>query len=146
MRIRSFAPSSPCADAPSFAAAGGFTPLADPFRAAINIRSAGPGNAQLATRIVVELGACPTVPVHWEIARDPSFRRPERYGLLLARDEDAFAVQVMLQGLERGRTYWARLWAGGAWSRPVRVRTGRRANGSSALSLTLARRLQSKAG
>jgi hypothetical protein len=141
MRVTPYPPRQE--SAPSFARDGQFAPLHEPFRAPIAIASAGPGAVVLSTALSAAVGFS-IVPVHWEVAREPSFRTPERYGLLLVREADAFTVRVSLQGLERGRSYWARLWAGGSWSRAVRVRTGPRANGSSALSLKLSRRQQSQ--
>ncbi|HEX5657890.1 MAG TPA: PhoD-like phosphatase N-terminal domain-containing protein [Polyangiales bacterium] len=119
---------------PSFALGGSFAPLHEPFRAPISIASAGRDAVVLRTSLCAAEGFS-IVPVHWEIARDPSFITPERYGLLLAHEHAGFDIEVSLNGLERGRSYWARLWAGGTWSRAVRVRTGPRANGSSSLAL-----------
>jgi hypothetical protein len=134
MRLRNHPPREPSTRVPSFASGGVFALLPDPFRAPISIASAGPGAVSLRTLLSVVAGHA-MIPVHWEIAREPGFVRPERYGLLLAQAEAQFAVELSLSGLERGRSYWARLWAGGAWSRAVRVRTGPRANGSSARAL-----------
>lgn len=144
MQLRPHFRESPLSIAPSFARGGEFAALPVPFRAPITISSVCPGTVRLVTALSVEPGFA-LVPVHWEVAREPGFRRPERYGLLLAHQEHGFTVAISLEGLERGRSYWARLWAGGAWSRVVRVRTGPRANGSSALALTLSRRLRAKA-
>lgn len=144
MRLRLHLSRGLTVSAPPFALGGQFAPLQDPFCEPIAIASAGPGAVVLRTALSGCAGFS-IIPVHWEISRDPSFFTPERYGLLLAREREAFTVHVSLHGLERGRSYWARLWAGGTWSRPVRVRTGPRANGSSALALKLARRLQSRA-
>jgi phosphodiesterase/alkaline phosphatase D-like protein len=138
MRLRNYHPRETAGRAPSFVLGGDFAPLKDPFRAPITIASAGPGAVVLRTELSAAQGFS-TIPVHWEIAREPSFITPERYGLLLAHEHLHFSVEVSLHGLERGRSYWARLWAGGSWSRAVRVRTGPRANGSSSLALRLAR-------
>jgi phosphodiesterase/alkaline phosphatase D-like protein len=144
MRLRNQLPREPASDLPSFARGAQFAPLQDPFRAPIAIHTAGPGAVVLRTSLSAAEGFS-IVPVHWEIAREPGFFAPERYGLLLAHERTQFGVEVSLHGLERGRSYWARLWAGGAWSRVVRVRTGPRANGSSALALRPSRRRQLKA-
>ncbi|HEX2312389.1 MAG TPA: alkaline phosphatase D family protein [Thermomonospora sp.] len=55
-------------------------------------------------------GGMPTrnVPVHWEVAADPRFRRVVRRGTALARPESAHSVHVELNGLEAGRDYWYR--------------------------------------
>ncbi|HEY6879360.1 MAG TPA: PhoD-like phosphatase N-terminal domain-containing protein [Polyangiales bacterium] len=144
MRLR-LHPSRELADsAPSFARDGQFAPLQDPFRELLEVASAEPGSLVLRTKLSGCAGFS-VVPVHWEVSREPSFFRPERYGLLLALEREGFSVRVSLEGLERGRSYWARLWAGGTWSRAVRARTGPRANGSSTLALELARRLQTRA-
>jgi phosphodiesterase/alkaline phosphatase D-like protein len=138
MRLRTHPSRESVVSVPSFARGGEFASLPDPFRAPIGIASAGPGAVVLRTVLSAAHGGS-TIPVHWEIAREPSFVTPERYGLLLAHERMAFEVEVSLHGLERGRSYWARLWAGGTWSRAVRVRTGPRANGSSSLALRFAR-------
>jgi hypothetical protein len=143
MRLRNHFSREPEHGAPSFARGGEFAPLQEPFRAPIVIASEGPGDVALRTSLSAAEGFS-LVPVHWEIAREPGFVRPERYGFLLAQEQAQFAVELRLHGLERGRSYWARLWAGGSWSRAVRVRTGPRANGSSALALRSSRRLQAK--
>lgn len=142
MRPRNHPSREPQLRVPPFAQAGGFAALVDPFRASLEIVSSAPGDVLLRTTVTAE--GFSVIPVHWEIAREPSFFRPERYGLLLADERTRFAVEVSLNGLERGRSYWARLWAGGSWSRAVRVRTGPRANGSSALSLRPVRRVDFK--
>lgn len=144
MRHRNHLPREQASDLPSFARGGQFAPLAEPFRGPIVIHSAGPGEVVLRT-VLSDAEGFSIVPVHWEIAREPSFFAPERYGLLLAHERAGFQVEISLHGLERGRSYWARLWAGGAWSRVLRVRTGPRANGSSTLALRPARRRQLKA-
>jgi phosphodiesterase/alkaline phosphatase D-like protein len=144
MRLRNHIPREPASRVPSFARGGEFTPLQEPFRDPIAIGTAAPGDVVLRTALSAATGFS-IIPVHWEIAREPSFYAPERYGLLLAHERSQFTVEVSMHGLERGRSYWARLWAGGSWSRSVRVRTGRRANGSSALALRPSRRFQFKA-
>ncbi|MDB4972386.1 MAG: alkaline phosphatase, partial [Myxococcaceae bacterium] len=63
------------------------------------------------------------VPVHWEVSRQPGFRELERYGLTLASATSDFAVGIPLAGLEPGRRYWARFWAGGHWSQAVLLRS-----------------------
>ncbi len=129
MRNRPHAPRDAALSEPSFARGGEFAPLDEPFRAPIQIASPEPGEVVLCTSLSTAEGFS-IVPVHWEIAREPSFYRLERYGLILAHESARFSVEVRLHGLERGRSYWARFWAGGSWSRAVRVRTGPRANGS----------------
>jgi len=91
-----------------------------------------PGDVVLATRLVPS----PTRPVlvHWEVACDARFRRLERYGLLFAQPHERHAVRVAVSGLEAGRPYWARFWAGGAWSATVRLRTGSRARPAQAVA------------
>lgn len=99
---------------PSFAAAG-FEPLEGPFARGLRALSHGPGDATLFARLSVSLRIGP-VPVHWEIAREPRFVAKERYGLVLAQPQTDFEVRVALLGLEPGRSYWLRCWAGGHWS------------------------------
>jgi alkaline phosphatase D len=138
MRVRNYLPRELVSSVPSCARGGDFAPLHEPFRAPITIASEGPGAVVLRTRLSAAEGFS-TIPVHWEIAREPNFVTPERYGLLLVHERNRFDVEVSLHGLERGRSYWARFWAGGTWSRAVRVRTGPRANGSSSHALRFAR-------
>jgi hypothetical protein len=112
----SFAPQS----APPPFVRGGFASLDAPFRAALAIVQGHPGDLTLATRLSVCSGL-PAVLVWWELARDPCFARLERYGLLTHRPASG-ELTIALTALELGRSYWARLWAGGSWSTPAHVR------------------------
>lgn len=108
--------------APYFARAGDFEVLADPFRARLRVVHAEPGDAELSTRLTLARSGAPVL-VHWEVARDARFADIERYGLFFAHAHLDYQVRVALTGLSPGRGYWARLWAGGAWSPTVRVHT-----------------------
>ena len=108
--------------APSFARAGDYEVLADPFRARLRVVHAEPGDAELSTRLTLVRRGAPVL-VHWEVASDTRFRDIERYGLFFAHPHLDYQVRVALNGLSPGRGYWARLWAGGSWSPTVRVHT-----------------------
>lgn len=107
---------------PSFAREGVFELLPAPFGERLSVRHGAPGDAFLTTRLTCEGSARPVV-LHWEVACDARFREVERYGLLFANGPD-YLVSVPLCGLSPGRSYWARLWAGGSWSASVRIQTG----------------------
>ncbi len=89
----------------------------------------GPDRCVLWTRLAREPlrngGGMPaiTVPVHWEISADETFRRVVRSGTALAEPEWAHAVHVEPMGLEPGRPYWYRFTAGGARSPTGRTAT-----------------------
>lgn len=110
------------AAAPHFARAGDYEVLADPFRARLRVVHAEPGDAELSTRLTLVRSGAPVL-VHWEVALDARFRDIERYGLFFAHAHLDYQVRIALTGLSPGRGYWARLWAGGAWSPTVRVHT-----------------------
>jgi alkaline phosphatase D len=63
------------------------------------------------------------VPVRWQVAADPRFRRVVREGTVLARPEHAHAVHVELTGLRHGREYWYRFRVGRHVSPVGRTRT-----------------------
>jgi hypothetical protein len=107
---------------PSFACAGGYEVLDEPFRERLRVVQGAPGDAELSTRLTVARVGAPVL-VHWEVARDARFLDIERYGLFFAHHQLDYQVRVGLQGLSPGRGYWARLWAGGSWSPTVRVHT-----------------------
>jgi alkaline phosphatase D len=80
---------------------------------------------------------CRPLPVHWEVAKDASFRHPVRRGTALARPELAHSVHVDVRGLEPGREYAYRFRYGhhlspvartrtapAAWADPARLRLG----------------------
>jgi len=94
-----------------------------PFGQRVLVERTGPGDVVLSTHLTARVSDRPVL-VHWEVATDLRFRRPERYGLLFAHATEHYAVRVTVPGLEPGRPYWARFWAGGVWSDTVRLRTG----------------------
>jgi alkaline phosphatase D len=67
-----------------------------------------------------EAAACD---VRWEVAADERFRRIVREGETLATPERAHAVHVEVPGLEAGREYHYRFFAGGIASPTGRTRT-----------------------
>jgi len=104
----------PSVSLPAFAREGGFELLDAPFRDGIVAYSGGPGEAVISAQLRLSRSA-PSL-VYWEVGCDAQHIRRERHGLMRcagARPE----LRVSLQGLEPGRVYWYRCWAGGRWSR-----------------------------
>lgn len=64
-----------------------------------------------------------SVPVLWELARDPQMRRVVQRGRTNAVQALAHSVHVELEGLTPGSTYWYRFTAGSQQSRIGRTRT-----------------------
>lgn len=97
---------------PAFVREGGFQPLEAPFRRGVVARSGAPGEAVISARL--ELPACvASTLVYWEAGCDQQRARRERHGLLRCERE----LRVSLSGLEPGRVYWYRCWAGGHWTK-----------------------------
>lgn len=63
------------------------------------------------------------VPVRWELAADPDFRRIVRHGTAVADPAWGHSVHVEVSGLAPARPYWYRFIAGGATSPVGRTRT-----------------------
>jgi alkaline phosphatase D len=63
------------------------------------------------------------VPVRWELAHDDAFARIARRGEVLALPELGYSAHVEVEGLEPGRAYFYRFFAGGAASPVGRTRT-----------------------
>jgi alkaline phosphatase D len=101
---------------PAFAREVGFEVLDAPFRDGIVAHSGSPGEAVISARLCLSRSRSTLSLVYWEVGCDAQHARPERHGLMRcagARPE----LRVSLQGLEPGRVYWYRCWAGGHWSR-----------------------------
>jgi alkaline phosphatase D len=77
------------------------------------------------------------VPVQWQVAADPRFRRVVRRGTVTARPGCAHAVHIEVTGLRPGREYWYRFRAGGHLSPTGRALTAP-APGSTPSALTMA--------
>lgn len=78
-----------------------------------------PGSVMLWTRLAPAPeqpdGGMPSAPVHvhWEVARDDSFRHVIQTGMSMARPEFAHSVHVDVRALVPGGVYWYRFhWAG----------------------------------
>lgn len=64
-----------------------------------------------------------SVPVSWQVADDPSFKRVVRAGGELAQPELGHSVHAEVSGLEPGREYWYRFRAGDQLSPIGRTKT-----------------------
>ncbi|MFD8697548.1 alkaline phosphatase D family protein [Kitasatospora purpeofusca] len=64
-----------------------------------------------------------SVPVSWEVAADPGFRRTVRRGVAVAEAGRGHSVHVDVRGLQPGRDYWYRFRAGRHLSPAGRTRT-----------------------
>jgi alkaline phosphatase D len=87
-----------------------------------------PDAVVLWTRLVADLdsAAAPRphpVPVGWEVATDPRFRRIARRGVAVAHPGAAHSVHVDVRGLAPAREYWYRFRAGRHLSPVGRART-----------------------
>ncbi|TDD98909.1 alkaline phosphatase D family protein [Jiangella asiatica] len=67
--------------------------------------------------------AAQSVPVQWQLARDPAFGQVERSGTVRATPELAHSVHAEVTGLEPDREYWYRFRAGRELSAVGRTRT-----------------------
>ena len=120
-------------------AAGASQPLAggvpwgagDPFTLGIASGDPWPTGVVVWTRLAPEpladdgRGGMPprAVPVGWQVARDPGFRRVARSGTARAVPERAHAVHVEVEGLAPGAEYFYRFRAGPYLSPAGRTRT-----------------------
>jgi alkaline phosphatase D len=103
----------------------------DPFQ--VGIASGDPDHqgVVLWTRLAVDplapdgFGGMPSrsVPVNWQIARDPAMADVVRAGAVEARPSSAHAVHVEVNGLEPGREYFYRFRVGPHVSETGRTRT-----------------------
>ncbi|PPK93737.1 alkaline phosphatase D [Kineococcus xinjiangensis] len=91
-------------------------PLGDPFTLGVASGDPTPDGVVLWTRLAPQpdaedgCGGMPDhpVPVQWELAADPGFRRIVRRGGQVARPALAHSVHVELAGLPAGREFWYR--------------------------------------
>jgi hypothetical protein len=105
-------------------------PIFDAYPFPLGVASGDPlpDGVVLWTRLApkpLEGGGMPmaTVPVGWEVARDPQFRQIAQKGSALARPELGHSVHVEVSGLEAGREYWYRFHAGDEVSQVGRTKT-----------------------
>lgn len=102
-----------------------------PFTLGVASGDPQPDGVVLWTRLAPEplapdgLGGMPryVVPVRWEVATDPAFRRVVRRGTERAVPELAHSVHVEVAGLRPSRDYWYRFTVAGLASRVGRTRT-----------------------
>ena len=88
----------------------------DPFALGVASGDPLPGSVVLWTMLKGRDGgplSAQYVPVHWEIAHDPAFRRPARRGTAVATAQLGHSVHVDVGGLTPATTYWYRFRAGG---------------------------------
>lgn len=101
----------------------------DPFSLGVASGYPQPNGMVLWTRLAPEplapAGGMPpaSVPVRWELAQDPGFRRIAAAGTAYATPQWAHSVHVEPYGLEPDQEYWYRFHAGGATSPVGRTRT-----------------------
>ncbi|MFD9321909.1 alkaline phosphatase D family protein [Streptomyces sp. NPDC060053] len=114
----------------------------DPFTLGVASGDPLPGSVLLWTRLAPVPyqadGGLPAerITVHWELARDETFRRPVRRGTGVAHPEFGHSVHVQVDGLENDRVYYYRFKAGTWLSRTGRTRTAP-APGAKATALTV---------
>ncbi|MFP5336292.1 MAG: alkaline phosphatase D family protein [Actinomycetes bacterium] len=119
--------------------------LPDVFTLGVASGDPTPSGVVLWTRLAAEplaedgLGGMPQqdLPVQWQVAEDPSFRRVVRSGETRARAADAHSVHVEVEGLQPGREYWYRFRCQGQLTEPARTLTAPAAGATSA-GLTMA--------
>jgi len=131
---------APTAIATTSATTTGRRPSTTPLRSglfSLGVASGdpSPNGAVLWTRLAPKPlagGGMPAqdVPVQWQVAEDPTFRRPIRSGTQTAQPTWAHSVHVELGGLRPDRQYWYRFRAAGSTEiSPVgRLRTAPAAN------------------
>lgn len=101
----------------------------DPFTLGVASGCPAPDSVVLWTRLAPAPhepgGGMPMamVPVRWELAMDPAFRRVVQHGVEYATPDWAHSLHVEPTGLEPGREYWYRFTAGAARSPVGRTRT-----------------------
>jgi alkaline phosphatase D len=110
-------------DAPALLA--GTTYARDPFTLGVAAGDPWPDGFVLWTRLAPEPqtpdGGMPPhdVPVRWEVAEDPAFRKIVRAGPAVARAALAHSVHVEVGGLRPHRPYWYRFIVAGAGPSPI---------------------------
>ena len=97
----------------------------DPFTLGVAAGDPWPDGFVIWTRLAPEPqtpdGGMPPhdVPVRWEVAEDPGFRKIVRAGPAVAEVALAHSVHVEIDGLRPQRSYWYRFLVAGAGSSPV---------------------------
>ena len=110
-------------DAPALLARTRFT--RDPFTLGVAAGEPWPDGFVIWTRLAPEPqtpdGGMPPhdVPVGWEVAEDPAFRKIVRAGAAVAIATLAHSVHVEVDGLRAHRPYWYRFLVAGAGTSPV---------------------------
>lgn len=112
----------------------------DPFSLGVASGEPEPDGVVLWTRLAPEplaadgRGGMPDrkVPVQWQVAEDPGFRRVVRRGTEFARPELAHSVHVEVEGLRPGREYFYRFKAGPESSPSGKTKTTPETGGSPA--------------
>jgi alkaline phosphatase D len=99
-----------------------------PFASGVASGDPGPDRVVLWTRLALDaLGETPLpsrrLPVAWQVADDEGMRRVRRSGLTFSDPARDHAIHLDLDGLQPGREYWYRFYAGGEASPVGRTRT-----------------------
>lgn len=129
-------------DAPGLLAQARF--VRDPFTLGVAAGDPWPDGFVIWTRLAPEPqtpdGGMPPhdVPVRWEVAEDPAFRKIVRSGQAVADGRLAHSVHVEVDGLRPHRPYWYRFLVAGAASSPVGTARTAPAAGASPDRLRLA--------
>jgi alkaline phosphatase D len=98
--------------------------LAAPFALGVASGEPAPDGFVLWTRLVPPGGLGPEpVELRWEVAADERMTRVLRHGTVSATVDEAHSAHVEVAGLEPGRWYWYRFYAGGEPSPTGRTRT-----------------------
>ena len=113
---------------PARALAGGPSLGGYPFVAGVASGDPRAGGVVLWTRLALDpLGEHhlppKPVPVRWQVSSDEAMTRVVREGVATAKPGDGHSVHVELEGLQPGREYWYRFYAGGEASPTGRTRT-----------------------
>lgn len=116
----------------------------DPFTLGIAAGDPLPDGFVIWTRLVPEPqtpdGGMPpqSVPIRWEVAEDPAFRKIARSGTTIADANLAHSVHVEVDGLRAHRPYWYRFIVAGGGASPVGMARTAPASGAPLDQLRLA--------
>ena len=124
--------------APAFVACARLGDPAPCFTLGVASGTPRPDSVVLWTRLAPDTPLPPRVPVQWELADDPQFRRVVQRGTALAEADWGHSVHVLVNGLAPSRWYWYRFTALGQVSRSGRTRTAPAAGATEPVSFAIA--------